>query len=392
MDFDVVPYEDIVWGEQIGAGSFGSVHRGQYLGVDIAIKEIHSSTEYDVSKYFEREWRIMRECRHPNIVLFLGLSKEPTAEGRIFIVTEFVPRGNLRDLIRSPDPFPWRLRLSFATDIARAVAYLHARQCLHRDLKGENLLITANDRIKVGDFGFARITGRNDEEMRQMTYCGTDGYMSPEVNMGDGFDLPTDVFSVGIIYIEILTRTNVTSKLWSRKAPTFVPDAEQVRRRASPGCPTAFIELALECCRFSPSDRPGMPEVLSRLRAIEQSLPEIDTPDHVGSVRVVRREGKRALPVFVHTLAVELQAADTNMDDEELVMEEAIVDDLIHGATRADRHSPSAAGIVGSSWRASRWAETGSHYSSASEMNGRLIWVACLTSGQVGHRCSPRVW
>lgn len=198
--------------------------------------------------------------------------------------------------------------------------------------------------------------------------------MSPEVNMGDGFDLPTDVFSVGIIYIEILTRTNVTSKLWSRKAPTFVPDAEEVRRRASPGCPAAFIDLALECCRFLPSDRPGMPEVLTRLRAIEQSLPETDeAADHVGSVRVIRREGKRAMPVFGHSLAAEMQAAETNMDDDELGIEEAIVDGLIQGGpSYADRRcSPSLAGLVGSSWRTTRWAETASHYSDASEMNGK---------------------
>jgi len=59
--------------------------------------------------------------------------------------------------------------MSFATDIARAVAYLHARNCLHRDLKGENLLITANDRIKVCDFGFARIAARNEDEMRRIS-------------------------------------------------------------------------------------------------------------------------------------------------------------------------------------------------------------------------------
>ncbi|KAL1409669.1 hypothetical protein Q8F55_003665 [Vanrija albida] len=393
MDFDVVPYEDIVWGERIGGGSFGSVYKGQYLGVDIAIKEIHSSTEYDVSKYFEREWRIMRECRHPNIVLFLGLSKEPTEDGRVFIVTEFVPRGNLRDLIRSYEPFPWRLRLSFATDLARAVAYLHARQCLHRDLKGENLLITGNDRIKVGDFGFARITGRNDEEMSQMTYCGTDGYMSPEVNMGDGFDLPTDVFSVGIIYIEILTRTNVTCKLWSPKAPTFVPDAEEVRRRASPGCPAALIDLALECCRFLPTDRPSMPEVLTRLRAIELGLPEVDTTAHVGSVRFVPREGKRAsLPVFDQSLATELKAAGAHLDDEDI--EHAIVDELVSGATCAERRSRSLAGLAGSSWRTTRWTETSStsRYCDASEMNGRtpLLRKRVLPAdGKSEEKCAP---
>lgn len=85
-------------------------------------------------------------------------------------------QGNVRSYLHHAHlPFPWRLRLSFAIDITRGVAYLHARQCLHRDLKGENLLVTENERIKLCDFGFARISAQNDEEMRRMSYCGTDG-------------------------------------------------------------------------------------------------------------------------------------------------------------------------------------------------------------------------
>jgi serine/threonine protein kinase len=110
-----------------------------------------------------------REARHPNIVQYIGLTKSPGADGRIYIISEFVG-GNLRSFIADKRrPFPWRLRLSFATDIARALAYLHARNCLHRDLKGENLLITANERIKVCDFGFARIAARNEDEMRRIS-------------------------------------------------------------------------------------------------------------------------------------------------------------------------------------------------------------------------------
>lgn len=141
-----------------------------------------------------------RESRHPNVVQYLGLCLAPAApEGpqlpplsfngsavsnppsykqsrrqRILIISEYLTGGNLRSFIASPSmPFPWRLRLSFAVDVSRAVAYMHARRCMHRDLKGENLLITENQRIKVCDFGFARIAARNEEEMRRMSYCGT---------------------------------------------------------------------------------------------------------------------------------------------------------------------------------------------------------------------------
>lgn len=96
---------------------------------------------------------------------------------------EYLPRGNLRQYIEDKSlAFPWRLRISFAVDAARALAYLHSRGAMHRDLKPENMLVTDNERIKLCDFGFARIAARNEEEMRRMSYCGTDGYMCPEVS------------------------------------------------------------------------------------------------------------------------------------------------------------------------------------------------------------------
>ncbi|WVQ74036.1 hypothetical protein IAR50_003617 [Cryptococcus sp. DSM 104548] len=325
MDFDIVPYEDIIWGCKLGSGSFGSVYQGSYLDIDIAVKEILPSNEYDAHKYFEREWRIMRECRHPNIVLFLGLCQAPEHDGRVFIVSEYVPCGNLRQYILSSNPFPWRLRLSFATDVARAIAYLHARQCIHRDLKGENLLITSNQRIKVTDFGFARIASRNEEELKRMTYCGTDGYMSPEIINGGDLDLPTDVFSLGIIFIEIMSRHVVDSKHFTRQAPSFVPDPTEVTARASSGCPAAFITLALACTAEDPADRPKMPEVLSRLRNIElQVLQWMDEPgEHVGSIKLPRREGKRAMPVFDAPQAPEAPM-DSEEDEEKRAEEEAL--------------------------------------------------------------------
>ena len=113
-----------------------------------------------VDKYFQRECKILQEARHPNIVQYLGLALAPTptptdgatpsTRKRILIISEFIPHGNLRTYIYQTEiPFPWRLRLSFAIDITRALYYLHQRQCIHRDLKGENLLVTENHRIKV---------------------------------------------------------------------------------------------------------------------------------------------------------------------------------------------------------------------------------------------------
>lgn len=298
--FDVIPYDDIKgdW-KKLGSGSFGNVYKGNYLGIDVAIKEVLPSTEYDVAKYFEREWRLMKECRHPNICLFIGLSRAPAPDNRIFIISEFIEGGNVRLYIHNKKKlFPWRLRLSFAIDITRALAYLHARKCIHRDLKGENLLVTANGRIKVTDFGFARIAARNEEEVRRLTFCGTDSYMSPEILLGEEFDLPTDIFSLGIIFCEIAARTLADDHHFKRSAPTFGVEPEEVRKLATSGCPEDFLQLCLDCSSTDPSKRPTTRQILERLRNIEAEVllrPTEGDDTNVGSVRFISG-GKRPAP------------------------------------------------------------------------------------------------
>ena len=197
--------------------------------------------------------------------------------------------GNLRQYIHDKSkPLPWRLRLSFATDIVRALAYLHARKCIHRDLKGENLLVTANGRLKITDFGFARIAARNKEESRRLTFCGTDAYMSPEILLGNEFDLPTDIFSLGVILAEIAARRLADDSHFARSAPSFSIDAEEVRELANTGCPPEFTQLAIECISVDPATRPTTRVILDRLRAIEAQVlarPEDQDLHHTGSIK-----------------------------------------------------------------------------------------------------------
>ncbi|KAJ7656676.1 kinase-like domain-containing protein [Mycena rosella] len=305
--FDVIPYADIKgdW-KKLGAGSFGNVYKGTFypiqtnlLGIDVAIKEVLPSTEYDVAKYFEREWRLMKETRHPNCCLYIGLSRAPEPDNRIYIISEFIENGNLRVYIHDKSkPFPWRLRLSFATDIARALAYLHARKCIHRDLKGENLLVTSNGRLKLTDFGFARIAARNDDESKRLTFCGTDSYMSPEILLGDEFDLPTDIFSLGIIFCEISARRLADDDHFKRTAPTFGIDPAEIHKLATPGCPPAFLSLCIDCLATDPAARPSTRDILERLRVIEAEVlarPNEGEDLHVGSIKLMTA-GRRAGP------------------------------------------------------------------------------------------------
>lgn len=201
--------------------------------------------------------------------------------------------GNLRAYIHDKhQPFPWRLRISFATDIARALAYLHARKCIHRDLKGENLLVTSNGRLKITDFGFARIAARNAEESRRLTFCGTDSYMSPEILLGNEFDLPTDIFSLGVIFAEIASRKLADDRTFKRSAPTFAIDENEIRELASPGCPKDFVQMAIDCLAEEPSKRPTTREILERLRACEAEIlarPSEADDVHTGSIKFMSR-------------------------------------------------------------------------------------------------------
>ncbi|KAI0255429.1 kinase-like domain-containing protein [Lactifluus subvellereus] len=267
--FDVIPFDDIKGGwSKLGSGSFGNVYKGSYLGIDVAIKEVLPSTEYDVAKYFEREWRLLKESRHPNVVLYLGLSRAPN-----------LMAASLSFQNSSKMPLPWRLRLSFATDIARALAYLHARKCIHRDIKGENLLVTANGR-----------------RVPSSDLLGTDAYMSPEILLGREFDLPTDIFSLGVILAEIAARRLADDDHFARSAPSFAVDAEEVRRLASPGCPPEFTQLAIECIAGDPAARPTTRVILDRLRAIEAEVlarPE-ETELHTGSIKFMTGHRRHA--------------------------------------------------------------------------------------------------
>jgi LIM domain kinase 1 len=194
-------------------------------------------------------------------------------------------------------------------------------------LKGENLLCTANGRLKITDFGFARIAARNEDESKRLTFCGTDSYMSPEILIGDEFDLPTDIFSFGIILCEIAARRLADDHHFKRAAPTFGIDPEEAQRLASPGCPPAFLALAIECCNTNPAARPTTRVILDRLRGIEAEVLMRPSEDnlHLGSVKFMtgglKRPNAPRIPSFGMGIGKDIganqKAADNNNSSEE---------------------------------------------------------------------------
>lgn len=177
----------------------------------------------------------------------------------------------------------WRLRISFAIDAARALAFLHSKNILHRDVKGENLLVSENGRIKLCDFGLSRLGARNEQERSRLSYFGTNGYMAPEIMKGMPFDAAVDVFSYGVTLCEIICRRPVGQNYLVRVVPGLGLDPDSIRSNAEPGCPDKFINLAISCTASDPKDRPNWKFILEELRLVETNLPNVE---HAGTFRV----------------------------------------------------------------------------------------------------------
>lgn len=261
-----INYEDLDFGKEIGKGGFGSVYEGEYFGTPVAIKKIVEE-DPDGLLYLEREVNVLKGMRHPNIVQFIGIAVH---EGALFIITEYVDNGNLRKFLKDPKiSMPWAMRVNLAHDIACAMAYLHSRNVIHRDLKSKNLLVGDNWRLKICDFGFARVNASN----RPMTLCGTDDWMAPEMIMGFQYDNKVDVFSYGIVLCELITRAKISDHLQRKPQEAFGLNVSQLEKLIPADCPPEFAQVAIDCCGYEPSARPSFKDIIRRLKPILKTLP-----------------------------------------------------------------------------------------------------------------------
>jgi len=258
-----INFRDLENTQEIGGGNFGQVFRGTYFGTEVAIKQLLDVDDKDMHKYIEREMSTLRDMRHPNVVQFMGLCRHGTD---IFIVTEYIPGGDLRHILKQEEKeMPWLLRARIAQDVAQAMTFLHSKGLIHRDLKSNNLLVGDNWKIKVCDFGFSRRVNKGE----QMTLCGTDEWMAPEVMCGDKYDEKADVFSYGMVLTELVTRKKPPLR---KPAKSFRFEIEPFRQSAPPDTPPLFIELAIKCAEQNPEMRPPFRDVLTVCKKLVADL------------------------------------------------------------------------------------------------------------------------
>src|ERR1700722_7764115 len=223
------PYEIV---SPLGAGGMGEVYRARdtRLGRDVAIKVLPEALANDADRLrrFEQEARTIAALNHPNI---LGIHDIGVHDGAPFLVSEFLDGQTLREKLVS-GPLPVRRAIDYALGIAQGLAAAHEKGIVHRDLKPENVFVTRDGRIKVLDFGLAKLVrpeeGHETEETLTNpatlpgTVMGAVGYMSPEQVRGEPIDTRSDIFSFGAVLYEMLTGKRAFKRATSAETMTAI--------------------------------------------------------------------------------------------------------------------------------------------------------------------------
>lgn len=188
---------------------YKAVHKS--LNRTVALKVLHAQYTGDTSfvKRFQREARAMARLDHENVIRVYDVSEDQNAQ---YIVMEFFPGKDLKQVILEKGPLSLEQALSVALQMAEALAYAHAQGIVHRDIKPSNVMVDSRGKVKLADFGIAAAT---DEISVTATgqIIGTPEYMSPEQARGEAMDGRSDLYSLGIVLYEMLTGTTPFERL-----------------------------------------------------------------------------------------------------------------------------------------------------------------------------------
>jgi len=196
--------------KKLGAGAFGTVYKAKdkILGRMVAIKTIRleglaaAGTSLDeLVNRFKVEAQVSAQLKHPNIVTIYDVGE---ANGMSYLAMEFIDGVGLERVIATAGRLPVERAASLAAQVADALDFAHKNNVVHRDIKPANIMIEAGDRVKVTDFGIAKVTDSGDHLTMTGSLLGTPSYMSPEQARGAALDGRSDLFAVGAVLYEML--------------------------------------------------------------------------------------------------------------------------------------------------------------------------------------------
>ncbi|CAN8266853.1 unnamed protein product [Cochlearia groenlandica] len=298
-------------GENIlGRGGFGTVYKGElHDGTKIAVKRMESSVVSDKGlAEFQSEITVLTKMRHRHLVALLGYCLDGSER---LLVYEYMPQGTLSQHLfhwkeEERKPLDWTRRLAIALDVARGVEYLHTlahQSFIHRDLKPSNILLGDDMRAKVSDFGLVRLApdGKYSIETR---VAGTFGYLAPEYAVTGRVTTKVDIFSLGVILMELITgrkaldesqpEDSVHLVTWFRRIAAS-KDENAFKNAIDPNIgldldkdTLASVEkvweLAGHCCAREPYQRPDMAHIVNVLSSltVQWKPTETDPDDDFG--------------------------------------------------------------------------------------------------------------
>ncbi|XP_044466646.1 LRR receptor-like serine/threonine-protein kinase FEI 1 isoform X1 [Mangifera indica] len=264
----------------IGVGGFGTVYK---LAMDdgnvFALKRIVKLNE-GFDRYFERELEILGSIKHRYLVNLRGYCNSPTSK---LLIYDYLPGGSLDEALHErSERLDWDARLNIIMGAAKGLAYLHhdcSPRIIHRDIKSSNILLDGNLEARVSDFGLAKLL--KDEESHITTIvAGTFGYLAPECIQSGRATEKTDVYSFGVLVLEVLSGKRPTDASFIEKGLNivgwlnFLISEDRRQEIVDTNCEgvqaeslDALLSVATQCVSASPDDRPTMHRVIQLLES-----------------------------------------------------------------------------------------------------------------------------
>ncbi|XP_037465754.1 probable LRR receptor-like serine/threonine-protein kinase At1g06840 isoform X1 [Triticum dicoccoides] len=276
----------------IGQGGYGKVYRGVLAdGTGAAVKRTQQGSLQGSEEFFT-EIELLSRLHHRNLVSLVGYCDEDNEQ---MLVYEYMPNGNLRDHLSAKAKealsFPMRLRIALGS--SRGILYLHTEAdppIYHRDIKSSNILLDSKFVAKVSDFGLSRLAPLPAMEGVAPGHVstvvkGTPGYLDPEYFLTHNLTDKSDVYSLGVVFLELLTGMqpishgkNLVREVVAANQSGMILSVVDTRMGPCPWeCVERFAALGLRCCRDETDARPSMVEVVRELETIWQMTPETDS-------------------------------------------------------------------------------------------------------------------